>query len=590
MDVVENQTDQQKEHEGIIEATQKLILHHQEFDSNRWGKLYVSLLLKYYLSYNNEDNVKQYYDNVMSKLSIDSLIKYFEYIASIKEEFKINDNLFAVEHLIKIMVYLTDQFKSLSEEIYFKYIVSLHSQTEILIKNKDYSKVIEIEKRNIVEIKSLPTFQEIIGIRKLKETKLNDKDIDLELKWLYMFFGIKQMLGFAYISDKNKVMSIQLTKETHLLLKKFYENNPKHKTIEILYYDQMIYYAMALQLNGVLFEAIDLLKASLSVLEKYYKEDNESFQLKDIYAKALYIFSGLAFNVKDEEWHKYFLKSYKIYTELLKYNFLKYSKTIIELNNYLINNYNANNMFLQSEAYYKNNIMLLNRQGKEGVEEKITEISNELDLKFINTFLEKNKMLELFFVNKRLIEYVFDFDKEIWAITYVRRLIMLGHLLSKSKIDDDQLSIAKQLQEEGIYICEKYMTEDDNWYDLYTKNLNNLENTYTYLNKKEEAFNLSRKNLDISTKLFQKDQNKWFRAYYYALHNMEAAYLLNGDDIKKKECGDKIKELESDPQFQIIQDVIENKSTEEKIKYFDYIYKALLLIGAYFFVKYVFLE
>jgi hypothetical protein len=276
--------------------------------------LYISLLLNYYLSYGNEDVVKQYYDNIISKLSIDSLIKYFEYIASIKEEFKINDNLFAVEHLIKIMIYLTDQFKLLSEDIYFKYIVSLHSQSEILIKNKDYSKVIEIEKRNIHEIESLPTFQEIRKIRKLKETNLNDKDIDLELKWLYMFFGIKQMLGFAYILDKNKIMSLELTKETHLLLKKFNENNPKHKTIEILYYDQMIYYAMALQLNGVYFEAIDLLKESLSVLEKYYKEDNENFQLKDIYAKALYIFSGLSFNVKDKKWHEYFLKSYKIYT------------------------------------------------------------------------------------------------------------------------------------------------------------------------------------------------------------------------------------------------------------------------------------
>lgn len=591
VDVIENQLHLQKEHESIIKATQKLILQslNQEFDSNRWGKLYISLLLNYYLSYGNEDVVKQYYDNIISKLSIDSLIKYFEYIISIKEEFKINDNLFAVEHLIKIMVYLTDQFKLLSEEIYFKYILSLHSQTEILIKNKDYSKVIEIEKRNIHEIENLPTFQEITKIRKLKETKLNNKDIDLELKWLYMFFAIKQMLGFSYISDKNKVMSIQLTKETHMLLKRFYESNPKHKTIEILYYDQMIYYAMALQLNGVYFEAIDLLKDSLSILEKYYKEDNENFQVKDIYAKALGIFSGLSFNVKYKNWHEYFLKSYKIYTELLKYNFLKYSKTIIELNNYFINNYNANNMFLQSEPYYKNNISLLNRQGKKGVEEKIKEISDELFSKVLN-LADKNKKIELFFVNKRLIEYVFNFEKKYWAKYYVQKLLALGGLLYKSNIDDKQLSIAEQLQKEGINICEQFMDKDDEWYDLYTKNMNNLANTYMHLNRKSEYYELNIKNLEISTKLFNSNQQKWFRAYYYALNNMAGTYFFTNEKEKEKEFREKIKELELDPQFQTIPDVIDNKSTDIKIKYFDYIYKSLLLLGAYFFIKYIFLE
>lgn len=590
IDAVQNQSTQQDEHENIIKATQKMIEINQdkEFDSNRWGKLYVSLLLKYYLYYDNEESVKQYYNNVMSKLSINSLIKYFEFITLIKEESKINDNFFAVEHLIKIMIYLTDKFKSLSEEIYFKYIVSLHSQTEILLLNKDYSKVIEIEEKNIVKIESLPTFQKIRKIRKLKETKINVKDIDLEFKWLYIFLEIKEMLGFAYISDKNKIMSIQLTKETHLLLKEFYKRNPKHKTIEILYYDQMIFYAMALQLNSVFFEAIDLLKESLSVLEKYYKEDNKNFQVKGIYAKALYIFSGLSFNVKDKKWHEYFLKSYKIYTELLKYNFLKYSKTIIELNNYFINNYNANNMFLQSEPYYKNNITLLNRQGKKGVEEKITKMLDELKLKSFS--LQKDKMLELFFIHKRMIEYVFNFDNEVWAKTYVQGLIMLGHILTVSKIDDENLSIGEQIQKEGVDICEKYMTEEDGWNDLYTKNMNNLANTYTYLNKKEESYTLNIKNLAISSELFQKNQKKWFRAYYYALQNMASTYMYKGLREKEKECREIIKKLEANPQFETIADVIDNKSIDKKIQYFDYIFKASLLIGAYFFVKYVFLE
>jgi len=310
IDRIQNQSSQKGEHENIIKATQKMIETNQdkEFDSNRWGKLFISLLLKYYLSYENEDSIKQYYDNVMSILSTDSLIKYFKEIVSIKEKSKINDNLFAVEHLIKIIIYLTNKSKFLSEEIYWIYITSLHSQTEILILYKDYSRIIEIEEKNIIDIENLPTFKEIIKVRKLKETKFNDNNIDLELKWFYTYFAIKEMLGFAYILNKNKEMSIEINKETHLQLKIFYENNPKHKVIKTLYYGQMIYYAMAFQLNAVFFEAIVLLQESLSVLEKYSMEDNENVQVKDIYAKALYIFSVLAFNVKDDKWHEYLLK------------------------------------------------------------------------------------------------------------------------------------------------------------------------------------------------------------------------------------------------------------------------------------------
>ena len=154
---------------------------------------------------------------------------------------------------------------------------------------------------------------------------------------------------------------------------------------------------------------------------------------------------------------------------------------------------------------------------------------------------------------------------------------------------DEKLTIGEQIQKEGVDICEKYMTEEDEWYDLYTKNLNNLANTYLYLNKKQESFELNIKNLDISTKLFESDPQKWFRAYYYALNNIASSYMHNGQRDKEEEYRDKIKELESNPQFQTIPDIINNKSTDAKIKYFDYFHKILLVIGAYFFIKYVFL-
>lgn len=593
IDVVQNQSNQQREHESIIEATQKLIEINQDkkFDDNRWGKLYVSLLLKYYLFYKYEEKVKQYYDNIISKPpSTEFLIEYFDYIVSISEQFKNKDNILVAEHIQKVMIYLTNKYKLLSEKIYLRYIISIHSQTETLILNQNYSKSIEIEEKNIVEIQKIPNFKNIIKIRKLKDTKYDDKNIDLELKLLYVLFNIKQVLASAYILNKNKVLSMQLSKETYFLLKKFYENNPSHKIIKRLYYEQIVYYSMALELNRVFFEGINLLKESISILEKYCSEDDEDFQLKETYAKSLIIYSSLLFNIKEKNWHEYFVKSYKMYKNIINYDFLRYSEIIIRLNEYQLNLYNESNMFLESEPYYKNNIMLWNRQGKEEVEEKIETLSNELKIKILS-LKKKKKKIELFLVNKRLIEYVFNFDKEYWAKKYVHKLIALGSLLNESKIDDNNLSFAEKLQKEGISICEEYMDEtDDEWYDLYTKNMNNLANTYSYLNKKDESYVLNKKNLETSTKLFQKNQSKWFKAYYFALNNMADSSFYHGDNFKKKECEDKIKELERNPLFEFQEDVMRNKSTDKKMKYFDYFYKSLLLLGVYFFIKYVFLE
>lgn len=593
IDIIENQQSQKNEHIDIIKATRKIIERNldKDFDNNRWGKLYIELLLEYYLQFQDEDSVKEYYDSIMSLVNNDLLLKYLDHIGSKRNEARINENNDAVEHLTNILIFISNKYKHLSDEIYFKYIGSLHFHAEILVTSQKYSKAIEIEEQNIASIEALPNFNEIIHVKKLKDIELNkDKgDMDINDKWLYEYFQIKQILGFAYIANKDKVKSMLSTKETHALFKDFYSLNKNNKNVLTLYYDQINYYAMALQSNGVFFEAIDLLKDSLLILEDNYNSDKKNIRLYDVYAKTLYILSGLAFSVKDTNWHQYFLKSYEIYEKLMKYNFLKYSKTITEMNNFYIDNYNANNLFLKSENYYKYNIKLLNMQGKQEVEEKIKEISDDLFIKVLD-LKNKTQKLELFFVNKRLIEYVFNFDKEYWAKNYVQKLIALGGLLNKSKIDDQKLSIAENLQKEGFDICEKYMKKEDEWYDLYTKNMNNLANTYMYLNKKSESYILNKKNLDISSKLFQSDQKKWFRAYYYALENIANEYMMNGKKDQEQEYRQIIKELESNPKFQTIPDVTRNTSKSKKIQYFDYIFKALLLLGVFFIFKYVILE
>ena len=71
---------------------------------------------------------------------------------------------------------------------------------------------------------------------------------------------------------------------------------------------------------------------------------------------------------------------------------------------------------------------------------------------------------------------------------------------------------------------------------------------------------------------------------------MAGTYFYTNDTEKEKEYRDKIKELESNPSFQLEKEVIQNKATDTKIKFLDYIFKGFLLLGVYFIIKYVVIE
>ena len=61
-DVIANLATQSEEHEAIIKATQKLIEQNQDkpFNSNRWGKLYATLITEYELRYHDKKKQKEF--------------------------------------------------------------------------------------------------------------------------------------------------------------------------------------------------------------------------------------------------------------------------------------------------------------------------------------------------------------------------------------------------------------------------------------------------------------------------------------------------------------------------------------------------
>ena len=106
VDVIENSSNQQNEHESIVEATQELILKYQdkEFDSNRWGKLYILLLIEYYIVYNDKDIIIEYYSDVLQFLDHDIVLEYLKYMGIKQNQFKIDENGKMVNHLVDIII------------------------------------------------------------------------------------------------------------------------------------------------------------------------------------------------------------------------------------------------------------------------------------------------------------------------------------------------------------------------------------------------------------------------------------------------------------------------------------------------------
>ena len=124
-DVVKQKTSQRDEHDEIIEATQKLILQNQDkdFDENRWGKLYITLITEYNLKYKNKKEVFVLFladVQNMDRKWIEELLLYISKISLEKIHLKsLNEGLCQIE-------ISNDITKLLKETIYDDLMIQAH--------------------------------------------------------------------------------------------------------------------------------------------------------------------------------------------------------------------------------------------------------------------------------------------------------------------------------------------------------------------------------------------------------------------------------------------------------------------------------
>jgi hypothetical protein len=597
IDVIQNQDNQNLVHWSIIKATQKLIEKYQdqEFDSNRWGKLYATLLAEHFLKYGNEEIVLRFCTFVNNMNNNDNWIfLYIENIQKLGQKLNINNKLNISLAYRKIALFTLQSLHNHSIKWSYLYIQASHNIASTYYNQNKIDKSIEIGEKNLSFVKkaiSEPSL--LLSVQFIIKHTIKNEDITgLALYyWTDSQIKILSVLSSCYSSLYNLEKAIEIDERALELSEHFYNS---HKDNQFFWRNHYLIalgnLADSLQQNLEFERAIEYQQKALDIVDKEHNKDT-GYLMED-YARILNGMSALLANKKPEESKELLNKSHEILSILYHLNPNRYANQLHIINSNKISIGIDNDDIDDLEQYYYQSIKILETMENAEKEKWIEDYSNNLLLKSHDYYKEGNveQSTKCLILNKRVIEVVFKQYPNSWAKFYIQKLLALGSLLSKNKIDNKQLLIAESLQKEGIEICEKYMTEDDEWYDLYTKNMNNLANTYTYLNKKSESYLLNKKNLEISNMLFQKDQQKWFRAYYCALENMAANYFYNSNDEKEKECRDKIKELESNPSFQFEKNVVNNVSTNKKIKYFDYFYKSLLMLGIFFMIKYLIFE
>ena len=83
-DTISQLSNKRKEHEAIIKATQELIRENQdkEFDVNRWGKLYITLIVEYELKYQDKEKQKEYSVFISMLENEEFIIEYWKIVTN----------------------------------------------------------------------------------------------------------------------------------------------------------------------------------------------------------------------------------------------------------------------------------------------------------------------------------------------------------------------------------------------------------------------------------------------------------------------------------------------------------------------------
>ncbi len=523
-------------HEQLIELLQKLIVKHQneEFDSNRWGILYVEIVKNYHLKYEFE-----YLPNPNSKLykwifTVSALNNNYtkdlmiycngSLVDSQSSNKTIDMNIFTkMFYFVSKSLYIQDKKKW--EEYYLNSLIALSSS-----------------------LKSVELVNDAIKLEKESLEILEKLYIQNNEKWLVSYTINLNVLGNSYYKKNDFKEAIKyiegyvgIVKEQYLIDKKTWSDK---------YTLGLINLASCFKSNRQIDEAIKLEKKSLEILEKLCI--NDKHEPNKIYISNL---NNLASSFY-EKYHDIPLENKYFYEAV---NYSKKAKEILEkayekdknkwvesytnnLNN-LASIYKEYDRYQKSEEYFQEIINLENKCyeiRKSYYEENNDRWADDYIIILNNLadfwrHRDLNKSIEYAKEALGILEKLYEQDKERWAENYIRSLNNFASSLKSTGEIEESIKYSKEL----FTILEKLYNQDkEKWTENYTKSLNNFALTLNNFASSlkltgeiKESIKYFKDELEILEKLYKQDNERWAEDYQISLYNL----ALNLESIGKIE-------------------------------------------------------
>ena len=591
IDIIENKIYQQKEHEKIIEATQELILNHQDQEfNNRLGNLYCILITQHYIKYKKIEKIK-YYCQFISTLNYNLSKEYRLFIRNIAINFELNNKSQESLDCKEIEYFTTSYLYNKNNEqcsIEFAYSIYLLALQYYMLTNIDTAKKLmsesldidfanrhdeDIDKVNLLRYellsylsndnKSIDYIQKAISIKNNYE--LSNCHLYNRLAMLYFKLGDFKSYQSSYDDGIN-------------ILNKYV--NKTDLKIKYFYIEQIIKYAL-LKTHSDINSAVEIVDTFIDEVDEIYSANKKSYISKyiEIYTIIITIYSmanlhekALNLNQKTLDivsdlyienkqlWlnnfiillqnKAYFLRQFNLFFEYrsVLYDILKQLKPFYENNKkYWYKRYEELQMEIQlfpftifgkvsNENNENENLESIeNLYNKDNV--KYIDIYSDLLYKYSNYHIsvgENNEAKKLLYLNIDIRKKEFEKDQGTYTFNYIMALVILSKAYTL-KIQSQTHNIKKIiLLLEEIYETIHNLVDFDKIENLILCSdiLNSLMNYNRLYGDIEKAMYYNKIDLEITKKLYHKDKNKFFDAYSHSIKHLGLIYKKKKDTEK----------------------------------------------------------
>jgi len=491
LDVIRAQENQKVQNLSIIKATQSLITKNSasSFHSNRWGKLYATLIVEYKLLYNkNIDDIDTFASNIYAS-NEDWVDAYLSYLSITGDRHCTNNRLIKAvtyqEHYLSIAKSLYENHPSLAEA----YIIGLNNLA--------------------ISYKILHRSVKAIKLEEESLTLLRTYYKESSKRWRGLYVTALSNLAQSYRIQKNKHKALELAQESLKITQESYQIDPKKFAQE--YANSL--YSLSLQYTSLnqFKETKKYAEKALIVTKKYYQKSSQIWV--QLYASIL---DAVATQKnEDEQAEKLTLRE-----KVLEIRKSMYKKTpSIWVEDYIISLYNTSyeyanaNRLDEAISLQQESLDILQKLYEETPSQWIEHYSRGLSNLATHYIQKKDFTLAKKIEDKslHLLSCEYKKDAKNWMQPYIDRLLSLATSYDIQNMFQESINLIKKAS--TILSTSGDIENTDEHMRQYVSILRRLIDTYVKDGNTQEFFTTYEESMKLLGSHYKKNQD-YIREFY----------------------------------------------------------------------------